>query len=54
MLCAIPFHLLYHFYNGLSFMAGTARHYYMAATMPNRLHKAKSTTGNATPVNPAP
>ena len=53
MLCAIPFHLLYHFYNGLSFMAGTARHYYMAATMPNRLHKAKSTTGDATPVNPA-
>ena len=25
MLCAIPFHLLYHFYNGLSFFAGIAR-----------------------------
>jgi hypothetical protein len=27
MLAAIPFHLLYHFYNGLSFIAGTALHY---------------------------
>jgi GT2 family glycosyltransferase len=26
MLAAIPFHLLYHFYNGLSFMIGVARH----------------------------
>jgi len=34
MLCAIPFHLLYHFYNGLSFMAGVTRHYWMAATVP--------------------
>ncbi|MCC6862444.1 MAG: glycosyltransferase [Bryobacterales bacterium] len=25
-LAAIPFHLLYHFYNGLSFMAGVVRH----------------------------
>jgi hypothetical protein len=27
MLAAIPFHLLYHFYSGLSFIAGTALHY---------------------------
>ena len=27
MLAAIPFHLLYHFYNGVSFIAGLARHY---------------------------
>ena len=27
MLAAIPFHLLYHFYNGLSFIAGTVRYY---------------------------
>lgn len=27
MLAAIPFHLLYHFYNGLSFIIGTIRHY---------------------------
>jgi len=31
MLAAIPFHLLYHFYNGLSFIAGACRHYYVAA-----------------------
>ncbi len=26
MLAAIPFHMLYHFYNGLSFIAGVIRH----------------------------
>jgi glycosyltransferase involved in cell wall biosynthesis len=31
MLAAIPFHLLYHFYNGLSFLIGSARHYWTAA-----------------------
>ena len=31
MLAAIPFHLLYHFYNGVSFMAGLARHLWSAA-----------------------
>lgn len=30
MLAAIPFHLLYHFYNGLSFVIGVCRHYYAA------------------------
>jgi hypothetical protein len=28
MLAAIPFHLLYHFYSGLSFIAGASRHYW--------------------------
>jgi hypothetical protein len=28
MLAAIPFHLLYHFYNGISFIVGSARHYW--------------------------
>ena len=35
MLAAIPFHILYHFYNGLSFLAGITLHYtryYRAAT----------------------
>jgi hypothetical protein len=31
MLAAIPFHLLYHFYNGVSFIAGVVRHYGTAA-----------------------
>jgi glycosyltransferase involved in cell wall biosynthesis len=30
MLAAIPFHLLYHFYNGISFIVGSARHYWNA------------------------
>lgn len=32
MLAAIPFHLLYHFYNGLSFMIGVCRHYRVLVT----------------------
>jgi hypothetical protein len=28
MIAAIPFHLLYHFYNGLSFIAGAGLHYW--------------------------
>jgi glycosyltransferase involved in cell wall biosynthesis len=32
MLAAIPFHLLYHFYNGLSFIAGAGRHYWSGAS----------------------
>ena len=28
MLAAVPFHLLYHFYNGLSFSVGTALHWW--------------------------
>lgn len=31
MLAAIPFHLLYHFYNGLSFIIGVSRYYWAAA-----------------------
>lgn len=31
MLAAIPFHLLYHFYNGLSFLIGSIRHYWATA-----------------------
>jgi glycosyltransferase involved in cell wall biosynthesis len=29
MAAAIPFHLLYHFYNGISFMVGIIRHYWI-------------------------
>ncbi len=50
MLCAIPFHLLYHFYNGLSFIAGIARHYWMAATLPATPPNPKDPT---TPLNQA-
>jgi hypothetical protein len=32
MLAAIPFHLLYHFYNGVSFAIGASRHYWVALT----------------------
>jgi len=37
-LAAIPFHLLYHFYNGVSFIAGTIRHYWRTG----RLFRADS------------
>jgi len=37
MLGTIPFHQLYHFSNGSSLITSTARHYYMAATMQNRV-----------------
>lgn len=30
MLAAVPFHLLYHFYNGISFLIGTTRYYWTA------------------------
>jgi len=42
-LAAIPFHLLYHFYNGVSFLAGTARYFWRTG----RLH-GKRTAGRAT------
>jgi glycosyltransferase involved in cell wall biosynthesis len=35
MLAAIPFHLLYHFYNGLSFIAGTMRYYWGVTLQPS-------------------
>ena len=54
MLCAIPFHLLYHFYNGVSFIAGIVRHYYLATTIPNRPPKSGSSSDSVTPLNPAP
>ena len=34
MAAAIPFHLLYHFYNGISFMVGLLRHYWMKVPVP--------------------
>jgi cellulose synthase/poly-beta-1,6-N-acetylglucosamine synthase-like glycosyltransferase len=34
MLAAIPFHLLYHFYNGLSFLAGASLHYSRSSRLP--------------------
>ncbi len=38
MLAAIPFHLLYHFYNGLSFIIGVTRHYWAAGVQ--KMHAA--------------
>jgi hypothetical protein len=35
MAAAIPFHLLYHFYNGISFMVGLLRHYGMKMQAPH-------------------
>ena len=57
MLAAIPFHLLYHFYNGLSFMAGTARHAWRATgarderrhTADDGLEPTGTVTGRAAP-----
>ena len=41
MLCAIPFHLLYHFYNGLSFLAGAGRHFWaVSGAAPQHQHTA--------------
>jgi hypothetical protein len=40
MLAAIPFHLLYHFYNGVSFLIGSARHYWIAAARAPMLSSA--------------
>jgi cellulose synthase/poly-beta-1,6-N-acetylglucosamine synthase-like glycosyltransferase len=36
MLAAIPFHLLYHFYNGISFTVGLIRHVWLTATRTER------------------
>jgi len=33
-LAAVPFHLLFHFYNGLSFLIGALRHYLIRREMP--------------------
>ena len=48
VLAAIPFHLLYHFYNGVSFIAGTAR--YVCKT--GRLHweKRPAPAGDSPPL----
>lgn len=35
-LAAIPFHLLYHFYNGISFLAGTVRFYWRTGRLAGR------------------
>jgi cellulose synthase/poly-beta-1,6-N-acetylglucosamine synthase-like glycosyltransferase len=37
MLAAIPFHLLYHFYNGISFTVGVLRHVWLTATRTARV-----------------
>jgi len=36
-LAAIPFHLLYHFYNGISFIAGMARHFWRTRLMASKV-----------------
>ena len=48
MLAAIPFHLLYHFYNGVSFIVGSARHYWNA-----ELEKGDPTVPASKPSPPA-
>jgi hypothetical protein len=45
MLCAIPFHLLYHFYNGLSFIAGVTRYFWMTSTLPGQASAQDNATG---------
>ena len=44
MLAAIPFHLLYHFYSGLSFIAGASRHYWSASPMGNAVKMIRTPT----------
>jgi glycosyltransferase involved in cell wall biosynthesis len=48
MLAAIPFHLLYHFYNGISFIVGSARHYWNA-----ELEEGDPPARGSKPVSPA-
>jgi glycosyltransferase involved in cell wall biosynthesis len=43
---AVPFHLLYHFYNGISFMVGLGRHA-VKAVLPESSYEAKATSRNA-------
>jgi glycosyltransferase involved in cell wall biosynthesis len=50
MFAAIPFHLLYHFYNGISFFAGMGRHYWMSFGS----HASKKATPEIVPVVTAP
>ena len=47
-LAAIPFHLLFHFYNGLSFLIGGARHLFRRAASP----AAKDAAEKRVPVSP--
>jgi glycosyltransferase involved in cell wall biosynthesis len=49
MLAAIPFHLLYHFYNGISFIVGSARHYWNAVVEEGDLPAPESKPDAATP-----
>jgi hypothetical protein len=35
-IAAVPFHLLFHFYNGISFLAGMSRHYLRGARVVER------------------
>lgn len=41
-LAAIPFHLLFHFYNGISFLVGLARHLFLRAFSPAEKHISAS------------
>jgi glycosyltransferase involved in cell wall biosynthesis len=49
MLAAIPFHLLYHFYNGISFIIGSARHYWNAELKKGDLPAAASKSNTSAP-----
>lgn len=54
-LAAIPFHLLYHFYNGVSFIAGTVRYFWTTGRLFNAEHAHKKRTGNlSSESNPPP
>jgi GT2 family glycosyltransferase len=43
MLAAIPFHLLYHFYSGVSFIIGATNHYWSTAVTKSRAHHHHAT-----------
>jgi glycosyltransferase involved in cell wall biosynthesis len=50
MLAAIPFHLLYHFYSGLSFIAGASRYYWSASPLGHAVKDMR----HAPPADPHP
>ena len=53
-LAAIPFHLLYHFYNGISFIAGTIRYFWRTGRLFNAEHAHKKRTKMCPPDNGNP
>jgi glycosyltransferase involved in cell wall biosynthesis len=50
MLCAIPFHLLYHFYNGVSFIVGVTRHFLSVGALSDDDQARSSATTGPSPI----